>query len=423
MFDVLPDGGDGRVGKVTPDEHPLVVIVNGDAPLHHLRPAIEHLAILLARRRLRVVHAVDGVNVNGREVGHERLLGDDVPLRRERDVRVSKEANLRRAGRVLLLQAVRDVVVERHERVGHRGREEILVHVTGLQLLVARRIRLVEAVFEAEGDVLALAELRGDLLGHMLGRGVLRDGDVEHGLALGDEVLGVVREGVAAGDVDVVAEIAPLKLRLAQRAGVPRKPVVANLERRTVGEVQRADLERRVLRDALAEVALQIPAATPRVQQVRDGVVMRVVVVAGEQDAVALAPHDAGVRAQCGVGLGGFRERGLEGWLGHERLFADDERGRLRLERGGDGLGGVRERGLHAGHDLEVFHEVGGGLFLPLARVGRDDHGGLRTARVGDEQIIPAGNAGGLRGEPRRADGECERGEEEETSRVVHRVV
>ena len=361
---------------------------------------------------------MDGVNVNGREVSHERLLGDDVALRRERDVRVGEEANLRRAGRVLRLQTPRDVVVERHEGVRHRGREEILVHVTGLQLLVLGRVGLVKAILQPEGNLFALAELRGDLLRDVLRGRVVRDGHVEHCLALGDEVLRVMRERVAVRDANAVAEVAALKLQLAERAGVPRSPVVPHLEGRAVGEVQLAHFQRRVLRDALAKVRRQIPAAAPQVQQVRGGVVMGVVAVAREEDATALASHDERIGAQGGVGLRRLRQRGLQRSVCPQCLLADDERGCRGLERRRDGLGSLRERGLRAGHPLDVFNEVRRRLLLPHPRRGRDDHRHLRPAGISEEQVIAAARAGGLGGHACGGEGQGEG--EDEWEQLVH---
>ena len=321
---------------------------------------------------------------------------------------------------MLRLQTSCDVVVERHERIRHRGCEEILVHVAGLQLFVLGRIGLIQAVFQAERELLALRELRRHLLGDVLRCGVVRDGDVEHGFSLGNEVLREMRERVAVRDVDAVAEVAALEFELAGSAGVPREPVMADLEGGAVGEVQLAHLEGGVLRDALAEVRGQIPAAAPEVQQVRGGVVVGVVVVAGEEDAAALAPHHEGIGAQRGVGLGGLGDSCFQRGVGLEGFLTEDERGGLGLERGGDRLVGVCESGLCARHQLDVFHQVCGGLLLPLARCRRDDHGGLGPAGIGNDQIILLRRAGGLRGKAKSSERQGEQAKQNEDGQGFH---
>src|SRR6185436_11228874 len=132
-----------------------------------------------------------------------------------------------------------------------------------------------------------------NLFGDVLGGAVFGNGDVEDALPLRREIARVLAENVTVRNDRVVHPIAPREFRAAGGIAVPRKPIPADLERRAVGVIDRADLQRGLIRDALAERCREIPAATPALQKFRRRVVMRVVVATREADAIAgAADHD-----------------------------------------------------------------------------------------------------------------------------------
>ena len=88
VLDVLANGLDGGVGDVAPDQHALVVVVDDEAALHDLGPAVHDVAVLLAGWTSGIVHAVDGADVDGCQVRYQRLGGYCVSLRRQGDIGV-----------------------------------------------------------------------------------------------------------------------------------------------------------------------------------------------------------------------------------------------------------------------------------------------------------------------------------------------
>ena len=93
LFDVLPESLMRRIGQVPPDQHTLIVIVYYDPAIHNFRPTVQDLAILLARRRARIVHAVIRVNVDRRQKRHQRRRGVKLALRRHGDIAVGQETD------------------------------------------------------------------------------------------------------------------------------------------------------------------------------------------------------------------------------------------------------------------------------------------------------------------------------------------
>ena len=93
VLDVLADGLDGGVGDVAPDQHALVVVVDDEAALHGLGPAVHDIAVLLAGWTSGIVHAVDGAYVDGGQVRYQRLGSHRVALGRQGNIGIGQKAN------------------------------------------------------------------------------------------------------------------------------------------------------------------------------------------------------------------------------------------------------------------------------------------------------------------------------------------
>ena len=64
-----------------------------------------------------------------------------------------------------------------------------------------------------------------------------------------------------------VHEVASPELLCTGVVAEPREPIVSDLERRCVGEIDLAEAKLGLLRDDLAELGWHVPAATPVLQQ------------------------------------------------------------------------------------------------------------------------------------------------------------
>jgi hypothetical protein len=383
-----------RIWDIAPYEHALVVVVNRQAALHHLGPLLHDLAVLAARAGARVVHAVDRVDIDRRQIPDKGRRRRDLADRRERNVGIDQKTDLGPALGRLPHEDFGHLVVEHQEGVGVRLRHEVLVVLQGDQLLVLFRVTLINAVFHPQHDVLALGVLRQDLRGDVLGRAVVGDWDVEHCLPRRDQLLGVGAEVVAAGDHHIAEEITPHEFVLAGGVADPAQPVAADFKRRRVGVVEFADFQLRMARNALAEFARHVPAAAPAVEQLHGGVVMAVVVRPGGIDTLAVPPEHDRIGPQERIGFGGLLQNLAQRRFRVQGRGADDDHRPVSGKRRRHGFRRVGEFRRGAAHPLDKMNQIRRRTFFPNAslRRHRDDCGSLFARR--DDQVVRAGISG-----------------------------
>ena len=399
---VLADRLHRGVGDVAPDQHALVVVVDDEAALHRLRPAVHDLSVLLAGRTAGIVHAVDGADVDRRQVGHQGLGGGDPALGRQGDVGVGEEADApaREAG----VGQLGDAVVEGHEGIGEGRGHEVLVPQAGGELLVGVAGEVVEPVVHAQGDGRgALGEAFHHLVGHVADGGRVGEADRLGRIAGAGQVVHVVAEGVAGGHGQVVHPVAAHELLPAAVVADPGEPVAPHLEGRSPGRLEAVQGQRRLSGDAVAEIGGQVPAAAPVPQQFHCGVVVGLVVASGQVDPVPPALRHDGVAAQDGVGLLQRRQAGSQGEIGLEGGPAYQQQG-SGFCQGLLELGGVLDEGQpSAAHLLDVTHEVLGGAPFPLPRLGVHADTGPAVSFLDHDE--GGGRQG--RGEPQQAQNRC----------------
>ena len=98
---------------------------------------------------------MDGIDVDGCQIGHQRRRGGGRQHRRQCHVGVGQKAQVRAAFGGCGLQLGGDLVIQLHEGVGVAGAEKVFVVLQGGQRLVVCGIGGVDAVFHRQRYVFA----------------------------------------------------------------------------------------------------------------------------------------------------------------------------------------------------------------------------------------------------------------------------
>ena len=228
----------------------------------------------------------------------------------------------------------------------------------------------------------------------MTGSAVVGDGHIEKCLTWRHKFFGVGAQGMATGDVHVVEEIAPHEFVFAGAVAQPGKPVAANFKRWGVGVVKRAQVQLGRLGNALAKLSGHEPAAAPPAQKLSHGVVVGVVVGAGEQKQLALALEHDGVGTQLRLGFGDALELLAKLRRQRQRGLANHQHGPGTAQRLASGLVAVGQGRSGVAEALDVVHQILRGPLFPWACVGRDNDRGAGVAIGGNDQVCRSGMHG-----------------------------